>query len=158
MFQLHAQMGRESLVARRFEVVSRQMPSHLCICEESNYLSSSYLDTLHSTLCQLIAGHMSSGPELRISFQRAVVPVLFFLKHKTFVWICQIYAFLKIMSHISKVYSPVKRLPISSCSYCLQMAGHVYFSMMIHVENLCESDTVHSLNDSYQFTFPNRCT
>jgi hypothetical protein len=48
------------------------------------------------------------------------------LYHKTkLVWIRQIYAFLKIMSHISRVYSSVKWHPIGSCLYCWQMARHI---------------------------------
>jgi len=38
------------------------------------------------------------------------------------------------------------------------MAGHIYFSMMKHVENLSESDIVHSLNYHNQLYSPNRCT
>jgi len=34
------------------------------------------------------------------------------------------------------------------------MAGHIYFSMMKHVENLCESDIVHSLNYYYNQLIP----
>lgn len=45
-------------------------------------------------------------------------------------------------------------LPISSYLYCWQMAGHIYFSMMKHVENLRESDIIHFLNYYNQLHSP----
>lgn len=149
MFQLHAQMGRESLVARKCEVVTPQMPSHLERVKLFIQLISIHIIVYtlptHTSDCSTCV--LWSWVEGFLSACSCASTLI--IKHKTFVWICQIYAFRKIMSHISKVYSSIKWLPQSGCLYCWQMAGHIYFSMMKHMENLCESDIVHSVNYYY---------